>query len=266
MKSIKNHQSLFIALLAAAVVLTAVAASKNELDARVRDLSDYFASMQNDPSKAVPAEILSKAQGLVIMRNYKAGFIVGVSGGRGVAIVKNQAGSWGPVSFLKAGEGSFGFQAGAQRSDMILALMNKEGISLLTNPNLKLGVDVRATAGPKSVGDQANLKTDDTPVLVYGDTRGLFGGAAIEGGGLFPDEGDNTDYYGQKLSPSDILIGGKVEATPAAKQLAEKVEQFARPAVGAPGSATTGKTEGSATEKPKDAATPDKKETPTPDK
>ena len=268
MKSIKNHHSCFIALLAAALVLTTVAASKNQLDARVRDLSDHFASMQQDPSKAVPAEILSKAEGLVIMRNYKAGFIVGVSGGRGLAIVRNKAtGAWGPISFLKAGEGSFGFQAGAQRSDLILVLMNKDGLSLLTNPNLKLGADVRATVGPRSAGDQANLKTDDTPVLLYGDTRGLFGGAAIETGGLFPDESDNEDYYGQKLPPSDILIGGKVEPTPAAKQLAEKIEQFARPAVGAPGSATTGKTEGSATDKPKDAGTPDKKtETSTPEK
>jgi SH3 domain-containing YSC84-like protein 1 len=259
MKNIKDHRSQFIVLLVAVLVLTTVAASKNQLDSRVRDLADYFSSVQNDPSKAVPAEILSKAEGLVIMRNYKAGFIVGVSGGRGVAIVKNKAtGSWGPVAFLKAGEGSFGFQAGAQRSDMILVLMNKDALSLLTNPNLKLGVDIRATVGPKSAGDQANLKTDDTPVLVYGDTRGLFGGAAIETGGLFPDQGDNEDYYGQKLSTSDILTGGKVEPTPAAKQLAEKIDQFARPAVGAPGSATTGKTDGTATDKPKDPGTPDK--------
>jgi SH3 domain-containing YSC84-like protein 1 len=258
MKIRNKYYSCFITALAAALVLFTVAASKNELDARVRDLTDYFTSVQQDPAKAVPAEILSQAKGLVIMRNYKAGFIVGVSGGRGVAIVKNEKNSWGPVSFLKAGEGSFGFQAGAQRSDMILVLMNKDGVSLLTNPNLKMGVDIRATVGPRSAGDQANLKTDDIPVLVYGDTRGLFGGAAIEGGGLVPDEGDNKDYYGQKLSSTDILVGGKVEPTPAAKLLAEKIEQFAKPAVGAPGSATTGKTEGKATDQPKDAGTPDK--------
>ena len=209
--------------------------------------------------KPFPQKFSVKPKVSSLCETTKPGFIVGVSGGRGVAIVKNKAtGSWGPVTFLKAGEGSFGFQAGAQRNDMILVLMNKDAISLLTNPNLKLGVDVRATVGPKSAGDQANLKTDDTPVLVYGDTRGLFGGAAIETGGLFPDEGDNEDYYGQKLSAADILTGGKVEPTPAAKQLAEKIEQFARPAIGAPANATTGKTEGSATDKPKDAGTPDK--------
>jgi len=114
------------------------------------------------------------------MRTYKAGFIVGLSGGGGVAIVKNKTThKWGPIGFLKAGEGSFGFQAGGQRDDLILVLMNSDGVKLLTDANWKLGVDVRATAGPKSAGDQANLKTDKTPVLVYSNTRGVYGGASL---------------------------------------------------------------------------------------
>jgi lipid-binding SYLF domain-containing protein len=216
-------------ILAASPAAPAFAASKNKLDARVRDLTDYFGSVQRDASKAVPAEILSKAQGMIIMRNYKAGFIVGVSGGSGVAIVKDKAtGEWGPIGFVKAGEGSFGFQAGAQRNDLILVLMNSAGLKVLTDPNLKIGVDVRATVGPKSAGDQANFKTDDTPVLVYGDTRGLFGGAAIETGGVFPDAGDNEEYYGQKLSMSDILTGGKAKPTEAAKALGAKIQESAK--------------------------------------
>jgi lipid-binding SYLF domain-containing protein len=219
------------ALLAASLALPILAASKNKLDARVRDLTDYFESVQKDSAKAVPAEILSKAEGLVIMRNYKAGFIVGVAGGGGVAIVKNKAtGKWGPIGFLKAGEGSFGFQAGGQRNDLIIALMNSDGLKLLTDPNVKLGVDVRATVGPRSAGDQANFKTDTTPVLVYGDTRGLFGGAAVQTGGIFPDPNENEEYYGKKLSMTEILIDGKVKPTEAATLLGEKIEQYAKPA------------------------------------
>src|SRR4029453_13867120 len=186
--------------------------------------------VQKDPDNAVPGEILGKAQGLVIMRNYKAGFIVGLSGGHGVAIAKDKTtGKWGPVGFVRAGEGSFGFQAGAQRNDMILVLMNSDGMKLLAEGNFKLGVDVRATVGPKSAGDQANFKTDNTPVLVYGDTRGLFGGAALETGGAVPDGGDNEDYYGKKLSMADILLGWKVEPKEGAKVLSAKNEQFPPP-------------------------------------
>ncbi|HEV8541160.1 MAG TPA: lipid-binding SYLF domain-containing protein [Verrucomicrobiae bacterium] len=242
MNTNKHRGTRFFGFLITALALTTLAASKNKLDARVRDLTDYFDSVQRDATKAVPWEVLGKAEGIVIMRNYKAGFIVGISGGHGVAMVKNKAtGIWGPVGFVKAGEGSFGFQAGAQRTDMILVLMNSDGVSLLTNPNLKLGVDVRATVGPKSAGDQANVRTDNTPVLVYGDTRGLFGGASIETGGIFPDGGDNEEYYDQKLSMNDILTGGKVSPTPAAKLLGEKMEQYAKPAVGGPAGAAKGK-------------------------
>lgn len=232
MKASLNSQSrlLTIALLVTGLACSAWAESKNKLDARVRDLTDYFESVQKDPDKAVPAEVLRKAEGLVIMRTYKAGFVIGVAGGGGVAIVRNkQTGKWGPVGFVKGGEGSFGFQAGGQRSDVILVLMNSDGIKLLTDANLKLGVDVRATVGPKSAGDQANFKTDNTPVLVYSDTRGVFGGAALETGGLFPDGGDNRSYYGEEYTMSEILVGGKVQPTEAATLLAQKIEQYAKP-------------------------------------
>jgi len=219
------------AVLAASLIVPTLAQSKNKLDARVRDLTDYFDTVQKDPAKAVPAEILNKAEGLIIMRNYKAGFIIGISGGHGVAVVKDKtSGKWGPIGFVKAGEGSFGFQAGAQRNDLILVLMNSDGVKVLTDPNLKLGVDIRATVGPKSAGDQANFKTDTTPVLVYGDTRGLFGGAALETGGVFPDAGDNQEYYGKKVALNDILVGGQVKPTDAAKLLGEKIEQYAKTA------------------------------------
>jgi len=232
MKTQRNGKvSLLLAtVLTAGLAVSTWAASKSKLDARVRDLTEYFDKVQQDQNKAVPGDILGKAEGVVIMRNYKAGFIVGISGGHGVAIVKNKTtGMWGPVGFVKAGEGSFGFQAGAQRNDMILVLMNSDGLKVLTDPNFKLGVDVRATAGPLSAGDQANFKTDKTPVLVYGDTRGLFGGAALETGGIFPDGGDNEDYYGKKVSMTDILVGGQVQPTEAARLLAAKIEQYATP-------------------------------------
>src|SRR5436190_1105012 len=123
----RNMNTFFAAILAASITMPALAASKNKLDARVRDLTDYFEKVQKDSENAVPAGILRKAEGLIIMRTYKAGFIVGVAGGHGVAIVKDKTtGKWGPIGFLKAGEGSFGFQAGGQRADMILVLMNSD--------------------------------------------------------------------------------------------------------------------------------------------
>ena len=221
----------FSTVLAASVAVPALAESKNKLDARVRDLTDYFETVQKDKDTAVPAEILSKAEGMIIMRTYKAGFIVGVAGGHGVALVKNKTtGKWGPVGFVKSGEGSFGFQAGAQRSDMVLVLMNSDGVKVLTDPNFKIGADVSATVGPKSGGGQANFETDKTPVLVYSDKKGAYGGASLQTGAIFPDPGDNEDYYDKKLTMTEIVVDGKVEPTEAAKLLAGKIEEYAKPA------------------------------------
>src|SRR3974390_1069952 len=92
----------FAAMLVVSLALPAMAASKKKLDARGRDLTDYFESVQKDKDNAVPAEILQKAVGLVVMRTYKAGFIVGLEGGPGGAIVTNNTtGKWAPVGFLK---------------------------------------------------------------------------------------------------------------------------------------------------------------------
>jgi SH3 domain-containing YSC84-like protein 1 len=227
--SMQLTRKFLVPIVALCLAVAGLAASKNKLEARVRDLTDYFDSVQNQSDKAVPAEVLAKAEGLVVMRNYKAGFIIGLSGGHGIAIAKNKTtGKWGPIGFVKAGEGSFGFQAGAQRSDLIYVLMNSTGVKVLTDPNLKIGVDIRATIGPKSVGDQANLKLDDTPILVYGDTKGLYGGASLQTGGVFPDGGDNEEYYGQSLSMSDILLSGKVQPTEAALRFAQTIEKHAQ--------------------------------------
>lgn len=227
----RKMNTFFATMLAASIAVPALAESKNKLDARVRDLTDYFEKVQKDKDTAIPAEILSKAEGMIIMRTYKAGFIVGVAGGHGVALVKNKdTGKWGPIGFVKSGEGSFGFQAGGQRSDMVLVLMNSQGVKVLTNPNFKIGADVSATVGPKSGGGQANFETDKTPVLVYSDTKGAYGGASLETGGIFPDSGDNEDYYGKKLNMTEIIVDGKVEPTEAAKLLAGKIEECAKPA------------------------------------
>ena len=160
----RKMNTFFATVLAASIAVPALAESKNKLDARVRDLTDYFEKVQKDKDTAVPAEILSKAEGMIIMRTYKAGFIVGVAGGHGVALVKNKTtGKWGPVGFVKSGEGSFGFQAGGQRSDMVLLLMNSEGVKVLTTPNFKIGADVSATVGPKKRGWPGQLRDRQDP-------------------------------------------------------------------------------------------------------
>ena len=62
-------------------------------------------------------------------------------------------------------------------------------------------------------------------VLVYDDRKGLYGGAAIKGGAIAPDEAANRVYYEKALTMSEILFENKVKPTETAAQLAVKITE-----------------------------------------
>ena len=217
-------------VLAVSLCLPVLAASKEKLDSRVRELTGYFELVQNDAATAVPADVLQKAEGLVIVHGFRGGLVLGYAGAEGVVIVKNKTtGQWGPVAFLRAAEGTFGFQGGGEQVDVVFVLMNADAVKTFTEPTVSPGVGARATAGDKSTGDQDYFKCEKPSVLVYGQWQGFYGGACLQSGWLLPDSGANKKYYGKEITMREILMGGQVESTEAAKGLASKIEQFAKP-------------------------------------
>ena len=65
-------------------------------------------------------------------------------------------------------------------------------------------------------------------MMVYTDATGLYGGAAIKGGALSPDTDANVAYYGQSLTPREILFDKKGKPTEAATNLAQKLTQHSK--------------------------------------
>ena len=217
-------------VLAASLGLPVLATTKEKLDSRVSELAGYFQSVQSDPATAVPAEVLQKAEGLVIMHGYRGGLVLGYAGVKGLVIVKNKTtGQWGPVAFVRGAEGTFGFQGGGEQMDFVLALMNTNALETFTVTGMRPGAGARATAGYKSTGDQAYYNCEKPSVLVYGQWQGFYGGACLQSGWLVPDSGANKKYYGKELTMREILMDGQVEPTEAAKGFASKIEQFANP-------------------------------------
>ena len=78
--------------------------------------------------------------------------------------------------FIALTGGSWGLQAGAQSSDIILVFTTKGGIEGITGGKLTLGADASVAAGP--VGRQGSAATDVSlaEIYSYARTRGLFGG------------------------------------------------------------------------------------------
>lgn len=198
-----------------------------KLDAKIRNATDYFAALQRDRTTRIPAQILANARGVIIMHQFKAGFGFGFQAGSGLATVRDpRTGAWSPPAFIANVEGSYGFQIGGQKSDTVLLLMDDKGMELLKGGGAKLGVNVRATAGPSSAGGEFKADTIKEPILVYSDAGGLYAGAAIEGGGIGPADKANAVYYGASMR--EILFEGKGHWSEAGKELIEKIIEFSR--------------------------------------
>jgi lipid-binding SYLF domain-containing protein len=134
------------------LVSSALAVDQAELDNRIRMLTAKFDEMQQKPDKRIPAETLSKAQGIVLLDRTKAGFIFAYQGGGGVALVKNKSGNWSPAAFLTASEASLGAQIGGEENFFVFLFMDTNSLYQLTGQNSELGSEVRSTAGNDTAG------------------------------------------------------------------------------------------------------------------
>lgn len=218
-----------ITLLVLGLAWSAPAVERPALEQKAQKLITRFEAMQQKPDKRVPADVLRKAQGIILLDRTKAGFVFAYQGGGGVAMVKDKKGRWGPLAFLKADEASLGFQVGGQQTFLVILLMNEQAAqSLIADAAFEFGGEARGTAGDSSAGAESKVDSLERSVLIYDERSGLFGGAAIKGGAVSPDHNANHVYYGGDFSMPDILFSGKLKPTPVAISLAGKIGAYAR--------------------------------------
>ena len=71
-------------------------------------------------TERIPERLLAEAAGIAIIPHYMRGaFVVGVSGGRGVLLARDQTGRWLAPEFITMGGGSVGWQIGVQATDLV---------------------------------------------------------------------------------------------------------------------------------------------------
>src|SRR5882724_8858436 len=193
------------------LALSAMAASgqKSRLqDAtrHAREAAEMFTQIMNVRDKAIPKELLDKAEAIAVFPGtLKAAFIFGGRGGQGV-ISRRVRGGWGAPAFFNLGGGSFGAQIGAQKTDYVLLIMNQDGLNGLLKDKFELGGEVSVAAGP--VGREAAASTNprlDAGILSYSRSKGAFIGAALKGAVISPDNDLNTAVYGMKAN--EVLSG-----------------------------------------------------------
>ena len=157
-----------------------------------------------DPNLEWFREKVKEAKALfIIPQSIKGAFFVGGSGGSGVLVAKDAtSGAWGYPAFYTMGSISIGMQFGGEASEVILMVMTERGMEKLLTSSFKLGADLTVAAGP--VGGGAKAQTAD--VLTYARSKGAFGGMSIDGAVIKTRDTRNEAYYGQPVSPTDIII------------------------------------------------------------
>jgi lipid-binding SYLF domain-containing protein len=155
-------------------------------------------------------DLIKKAKGVYVAPEVLRGaFIVGASGGSGVLLVRGDKGQWNGPAFYTIGEASFGLQAGADKSEVVLLIMSERGVSSMLASSVKLGADASVAAGPVGAGATAETANVSADILSFARAKGLYAGASLEGAVMARREGLNEAYYNKNdVTPTDILIKG----------------------------------------------------------
>lgn len=167
-----------------------------------------FGRIVADPSLGWFRETIRDARGILIVPQLiKLGFIVGGAGGSGVFLAREaQTQTWSYPAFFRMNAASIGLQVGASVSELALIVMTDQGMTSVLSPSFRLGVDVSLAAGP--LGRGAKIATAD--ILAFSRGRGLYGGLSLESALISPREDLNEAYYGEPVSPAEILVRGRV--------------------------------------------------------
>ena len=190
---------------------------------RLNDSASLFSEIMSTPDRAIPQELLERAQCVVIVPELKkAAFVVGAKYGRGFAVCRGAGGAgWGPPAAIRIEGGSIGFQIGVSSTDVLMLVMNKRGMRRLSSSKFTIGGDAAAAAGP--LGRSASAQTDafvSAEILSYSRSKGLFAGVSLEGATLRNDLDENEILYGKRWTSKQILGSGAKMPEAASKLIA----------------------------------------------
>ncbi len=200
--------TLCAAFLMSCLTLTWAADDREDEVKRVKASADVLDEIMATPDKGIPQDIMESAVCVGVAPSLKkGGFVFGAEYGKGVATCRTANGWSAPAPFKVVG-GSWGLQIGGEAVDLVMLIMNNNGMEKLLSSKFKLGADASVAAGP--VGRHAEGETDwkmRAEVLTYSRARGIFAGLTVNGAVIEQDDDATRAFYGRQTSFRDILQG-----------------------------------------------------------
>jgi lipid-binding SYLF domain-containing protein len=232
-------------LLASGIVRPQPAWADEAQDARqfVEKARLTFDSFQADRQMGPSLRALvRKAKGVLIYPQILRGaFLFGGAGGSGVFLVRNhESDTWAGPAFYTIGEASFGLQAGADASEVVLVALTDRGVAALLSTSAKLGAKASVAVGPVGAGAEAATANLSADLVSYTRNQGLYVGISVDGAVVSPRTALNRAYYGRAVTPAQILIERAV-ANPQAAELIAAVANVAGGSASAQGTAAKAK-------------------------
>ena len=154
--------------------VSSYAATANEIDASVNASLDRFVKEVKGAQ-----EFLDAAKGVLIMPGViQGGLVIGAEYGEGALRIGGKT-----VAYYNVVSGSFGYQIGAQKKDIILVFMDDAVLEKFRNSeNWRAGVDAKITVVNVGADESLNTMKFQQPVVGFVfDQKGLMAGATIEG-------------------------------------------------------------------------------------
>ena len=99
-------------------------------------------------------------------------------------------------------------QIGGEAIDVVMLVMNDNGMEKMLSSKFKIGADASAAAGP--VGRHVEGETDwkmRAEVLTYSRARGAFAGVTVNGASITQDKDGTRILYGRMIPSAQILKG-----------------------------------------------------------
>ena len=165
---------------------------------RVTESGDVLKQILDAPDKGLPLSVIRDSRCVIILpSSKKVALGIGATYGRGVMTCRtgvDYKGPWSPPIMMASSGGNIGFQVGGQATDFVIIAMNDQGAKSLVSNKVKLGADASVAAGP--VGRTAEASTNASmkaQMLSYSRSRCVFGGVALSGATLHPDDGANEN-------------------------------------------------------------------------
>ena len=226
----KRFLAVVALLCVASIALASDPDEENKAEDRIKAAANVLDEIQSAPDQGVPEEVLGSAECVAIVPSMlKGGFIVGARYGRGVASCRTPKG-WSAPAFFTVQGGSVGLQIGGQAVDLVMLIMNQDGMRNLLSSKFKLGADASVAAGP--VGRHAAADTDwklRAQVLSYSRARGAFAGLELSGAAIKQDKDSTREFYG-RMVPFKTALTGTIDAPVNAYPLLTTLAKWAKTA------------------------------------